>query len=103
MNGSRNNSSSIDKAKGKTGQVLVGTGNYGGTLSWLAAEGADAGVAWHHGDPVREQRALERGEGAFGPLPALRVRARRDIAILRREEIVDRRGRRRPHQRALLL
>jgi uncharacterized sulfatase len=34
--------SSADKAKGKAGQVLVGTGNYGGTLSWLAAEGADA-------------------------------------------------------------
>ena len=33
---------SADKAKGKTGQVLVGTGNYGGTLSWLAAEGTDA-------------------------------------------------------------
>jgi uncharacterized sulfatase len=34
--------SSADKAKGKMGQVLVGTGNYGGTLSWLAAEGTDA-------------------------------------------------------------
>jgi iduronate 2-sulfatase len=34
--------SSADKAKGKQGQVLVGTGNYGGTLSWLAAEGTDA-------------------------------------------------------------
>lgn len=33
---------SPDKAKGKAGQVLVGTGNYGGTLSWLAAEGTDA-------------------------------------------------------------
>jgi uncharacterized sulfatase len=33
---------SADKAKGKQGQVLVGTGNYGGTLSWLAAEGTDA-------------------------------------------------------------
>ena len=31
-----------DKAKGKTGQILVGSGNYGGTLSWLAAEGTDA-------------------------------------------------------------
>ena len=31
-----------DKAKGKAGQVLVGTGNYGGTLSWLAADGTDA-------------------------------------------------------------
>ena len=29
----------------------------------VAEEGPDAGVAWHHGDPVREQRALERGEG----------------------------------------
>jgi iduronate 2-sulfatase len=34
--------SSADKAKGKTGQILVGSGNYGGTLSWLAAEGTDA-------------------------------------------------------------
>jgi uncharacterized sulfatase len=34
--------STIDSAKGKTGQVLVGTGNYGGTLSWLAAEGTDS-------------------------------------------------------------
>ena len=33
---------SADKAKGKAGQVLVGTGNYGGTLSWLAADGTDA-------------------------------------------------------------
>ena len=33
---------SADKAKGKAGQVLVGTGNYGGTLSWLAADGEDA-------------------------------------------------------------
>ena len=23
----------------------------------------DAGVAWHYGDPLREQRALEAGEG----------------------------------------
>jgi iduronate 2-sulfatase len=30
------------KAKGKAGQVLVGAGNYGGTLSWLAADGEDA-------------------------------------------------------------
>jgi tRNA-modifying protein YgfZ len=29
----------------------------------VAQEGPDAGVAWHHGDPVREQRALERGVG----------------------------------------
>ena len=28
-----------------------------------ATEGPDAGVPWHYGDPVREQRALERGEG----------------------------------------
>lgn len=34
--------SSADKAKGKTGQILVGSGNYGGTLSWLAADGTDA-------------------------------------------------------------
>ena len=27
----------------------------------VAAAGADAGVAWHYGDPVAEQRALERG------------------------------------------
>ena len=33
---------SADKAKGQQGKVLVGTGNYGGTLSWLAAEGTDA-------------------------------------------------------------
>jgi len=30
------------KAKGKTGQILVGARNYGGTLSWLAADGTDA-------------------------------------------------------------
>ncbi|SEP58360.1 CAF17-like 4Fe-4S cluster assembly/insertion protein YgfZ [Microlunatus flavus] len=29
----------------------------------VAHEGPDAGVAWHYGDPVREQRALERGSG----------------------------------------
>jgi tRNA-modifying protein YgfZ len=28
----------------------------------VAAEGPDAGVAWHYGDPNREQRLLERGE-----------------------------------------
>lgn len=28
--------------KGKMGEVLVGTGNYGGTLSWLAADGDDS-------------------------------------------------------------
>jgi len=28
----------------------------------VAAEGVDAGTAWHYGDPVREQRQLERGE-----------------------------------------
>ncbi len=33
---------SADKAKGKMGQVLVGTHNYGGTLSWLAADGDDS-------------------------------------------------------------
>ncbi|OZB47868.1 MAG: folate-binding protein YgfZ, partial [Cellulomonas sp. 14-74-6] len=27
----------------------------------VPAGGADAGVAWHYGDPVAEQRALERG------------------------------------------
>lgn len=27
----------------------------------VPAAGADAGVAWHYGDPVAEQRALERG------------------------------------------
>ncbi|SNS65190.1 hypothetical protein SAMN06309944_1165 [Micrococcales bacterium KH10] len=27
----------------------------------VAASGPDAGVAWHYGDPVAEQRALERG------------------------------------------
>jgi uncharacterized sulfatase len=30
------------KGKGKAGQVLVGARNYGGTLSWLAADGEDA-------------------------------------------------------------
>ena len=29
----------------------------------VAGTGADAGVAWHYGDPVAEQRALERGRG----------------------------------------
>ena len=29
----------------------------------VAEEGPDGGVAWHYGDPVREQRALERGVG----------------------------------------
>ncbi len=28
----------------------------------VAGEGPDAGVAWHHGDPVREQRLLLAGE-----------------------------------------
>jgi tRNA-modifying protein YgfZ len=28
----------------------------------VAGEGLDAGVAWHYGDPTREQRLLERGE-----------------------------------------
>ena len=27
----------------------------------VAEEGPDAGVPWHYGDPVREQRAMERG------------------------------------------
>lgn len=27
----------------------------------VAADGADTGVAWHYGDPVREQRLLEQG------------------------------------------
>ena len=34
--------SAADKTKGKMGQILVGSGNYGGTLSWLAADGSDA-------------------------------------------------------------
>jgi hypothetical protein len=29
----------------------------------VPAEGLDAGVVWHFGDPVREQRRLEAGEG----------------------------------------
>jgi len=29
----------------------------------VAEEGPDAGVPWHYGDPVREQRALDRGVG----------------------------------------
>ena len=29
----------------------------------VVEEGPDAGVPWHYGDPVREQRAIERGEG----------------------------------------
>jgi folate-binding protein YgfZ len=29
----------------------------------VAAEGLDAGIAWHYGDPVREQRRLESGSG----------------------------------------
>ncbi|GAB2683783.1 CAF17-like 4Fe-4S cluster assembly/insertion protein YgfZ [Thalassiella azotivora] len=29
----------------------------------VEGEGADAGVAWHYGDPVREQRLLEQGVG----------------------------------------
>jgi tRNA-modifying protein YgfZ len=29
----------------------------------VAASGRDAGIAWHYGDPVAEQRRLERGEG----------------------------------------
>src|SRR5919199_3653820 len=30
----------------------------------VEAEGPDAAVAWHYGDPVREQRRLEAGEAA---------------------------------------
>ena len=30
----------------------------------VEAEGADAGTAWHYGDPVREQRRLEAGDAA---------------------------------------
>ena len=29
----------------------------------VSAEGRDAGIAWHHGDPLREQRMLARGAG----------------------------------------
>ena len=29
----------------------------------VMAEGVDAGVPWHHGDPLREQRVLETGVG----------------------------------------
>ena len=29
----------------------------------VQAEGLDAGVAWHYGEPVAEQRLLEKGEG----------------------------------------
>ncbi|GAA2237030.1 folate-binding protein YgfZ [Rarobacter faecitabidus] len=29
----------------------------------VAATGPDEGVAWHYGDPIAEQRALERGQG----------------------------------------
>jgi folate-binding protein YgfZ len=29
----------------------------------VAAEGLDAGVVWHYGDPVREQRRLAEGQG----------------------------------------
>src|SRR5919202_3849575 len=32
------------------------------TSGAVAAEGPDAGFAWHYGDPVREQRLLEAGE-----------------------------------------
>jgi folate-binding protein YgfZ len=35
-----------------------------GTPGAVPAEGPDAGVAWHYGDPVREQRLLEAGEAA---------------------------------------
>src|SRR4051794_18116994 len=34
------------------------------TPSAVAAEGPDAGVAWHYGDPLREQRRLAAGEAA---------------------------------------
>src|SRR3954470_14418447 len=33
----------------------------------VEADGPDAGVTWHYGDPVREQRRLEAGGGAVGP------------------------------------
>ena len=33
-------------------------------MTVLVESGPDAGVAWHAGDPLREQRRLERGEGA---------------------------------------
>ncbi len=33
-------------------------------MAVMVAEGIDAGVPWHFGDPVREQRRLEAGEGA---------------------------------------
>ncbi|MFZ5870886.1 MAG: folate-binding protein, partial [Actinomycetota bacterium] len=29
----------------------------------VEGEGMDAGVAWHYGDPVKEQRLLEQGLG----------------------------------------
>ncbi|MGI8761779.1 MAG: YgfZ/GcvT domain-containing protein [Jatrophihabitantaceae bacterium] len=31
----------------------------------VAAEGIDAGIAWHHGDPLGEQRELARGAGVI--------------------------------------
>jgi folate-binding protein YgfZ len=33
-----------------------------GTAGAVPAEGADTGVAWHYGDPLREQRRLAAGE-----------------------------------------
>lgn len=33
-------------------------------MTVLVHEGVDAGVPWHFGDPMREQRRLEAGEGA---------------------------------------
>ena len=33
-------------------------------MAVMVAEGVDAGVPWHFGDPMREQRRLEAGEGA---------------------------------------
>ena len=33
-----------------------------GSAGAVPAEGADAGVAWHYGDPLREQRRLAAGE-----------------------------------------
>jgi folate-binding protein YgfZ len=33
-------------------------------MTVMVADGIDAGVPWHFGDPMREQRRLEAGEGA---------------------------------------
>jgi len=34
----------------------------------VVAEGPDAGVAWHYGDPTAEQRALEAGNVVVDPV-----------------------------------